>query len=115
MSCKNTEETALVYGPSHINDTVALTKCIDNISRCSLYCYPTHFTLKGRETGLSPPVNISLTVPRWCFFCGSFLLVIRGVPAYTQSTQLRTLIFECPKNKNVLNREKCNKNMPHTG
>ena len=30
---------------------------------------------------------------------------IRGVPAYTQSTQLRTLIFECPKNKNVLNRE----------
>ena len=21
----------------------------------------------------------------------------RGVPAYTQSTQLRTLIFECPK------------------
>ena len=32
----------------------------------------------------------------------------RGVPAYTQSTQLRTSIFECPKNKNVLNREKCN-------
>ena len=31
--------------------------------------------------------------------------VIRGVPAYTQSTQLRTLIFECSKNKNVLNRE----------
>ena len=31
---------------------------------------------------------------------------VRGVPAYTQSTQLRTLIFECPKNKNVLNREK---------
>ena len=30
---------------------------------------------------------------------------VRGVPAYTQSTQLRTLIFECPKNKNVLNRE----------
>ena len=41
--------------------------------------------------------------------------VNRGVPAYTQSTQLRTLIFECPKNKNVLNREKCNKNMPHPG
>ena len=40
---------------------------------------------------------------------------VRGVPAYTQSTQLRTLIFECPKNKNVLNREKCNKNMPHPG
>ena len=38
--------------------------------------------------------------------------VTRGVPAYTQSTQLRTLIFECPKKKNVLNREKCNKNMP---
>ena len=31
------------------------------------------------------------------------------MPAYTQSTQLRTLIFECPKDKNVLNREKCNK------
>ena len=39
----------------------------------------------------------------------------RGVPAYTQSTQLRTLIFECQKNENVLNREKCNKNMPHPG
>ena len=39
----------------------------------------------------------------------------RGVPAYTQSTQLRTLIFESKKNKNVLNREKCNKNMPHPG
>ena len=39
----------------------------------------------------------------------------RGVPAHTQSTQLRTLIFESPKNKNVLNREKCNKNMPHPG
>ena len=25
------------------------------------------------------------------------------MPAYTQSTQLRTLIFECQKNKNVLN------------
>ena len=35
----------------------------------------------------------------------------RGVPAYTQSTQLHTLIFECPQNKNVLNCEKCNKNM----
>ena len=41
--------------------------------------------------------------------------VLRGLPAYTQSTQLRTLIFECPKNKNVLNREKYNKNMPHSG
>ena len=40
---------------------------------------------------------------------------VRGVPVYTQSTQLRTLIFECPKNKNVLNREKFNKNMPHPG
>ena len=39
----------------------------------------------------------------------------RGVPSYTQSTQPRTIIFECPKNKNVLNREKCNKNMPHSG
>ena len=44
-----------------------------------------------------------------------FETVIRGVPAYTQSTQLRTIIFDRPKNKNVLNREKCNKNMPHPG
>ena len=28
---------------------------------------------------LSPPVNISLTVPRRCFFCGSFLLVMLHV------------------------------------
>ena len=50
----------------------------------------------------------------WSF---SYLLlsVNRGVPAYTQSTQLRTLIFECLKNKNVLNREICNKNMPNPG
>ena len=41
MSCKNTEETALVYGPSYLDDTVALTKCIDKIIRCALYCYPT--------------------------------------------------------------------------
>ena len=31
------------------------------------------------ETGLSPPVNISLTIPRRCFFCGSFLLVMLHV------------------------------------
>ena len=37
-------------------------------------------------------------------FC-THVHMTRGVPAYTQSTQLRTLIFECPKNKNVLNRE----------
>ena len=43
------------------------------------------------------------------------VLTIIGVPAYTQSTQLRTLIFECTKYKNVLNREKCNKNMHHVG
>ena len=30
------------------------------------------------------------------------------VPEYTQIKQLRTLIFECPENKNFLNREKCN-------
>ena len=45
MSCKNTEETALVYGPIHLDDTVALTKCIENIIRCALYFYPTHFLL----------------------------------------------------------------------
>ena len=28
-----------------------------------------------------------------------FGVVYRGVPAHTQSTQLRTLIFECPKIK----------------
>ena len=44
-----------------------------------------------------------------------YVLVDRGVPAYTQSTQLRTMIFESPKKKNVLNREKCNKNMSHPG
>ena len=44
-SCKNTEETALVYGPSHLDETVALIKCIDNIIRCALYCYPTHLSL----------------------------------------------------------------------
>ena len=56
----------------------------------------------------------------WNFTASVWALVwphgkCRGVPAYTQSTQLRTLIFEYPKNKNVLNREKCNKNMPHPG
>ena len=31
----------------------------------------------GFETGLSHPVKVfSLTVPRRCFFCGSFLLVM---------------------------------------
>ena len=25
MLCKNTEETALIYGPIHLDDTVALT------------------------------------------------------------------------------------------
>ena len=40
MSCTKTEETALVYGPSRLDDTVALTKFIDNIIRCALYCYP---------------------------------------------------------------------------
>ena len=29
----------------------------------------------------------------------------RDMPAYTQSTQLRTFIFECPKNKKVFNPE----------
>ena len=49
MSCTNTEETALVYGPSHLDDTVALTKFIDNIIRCALYCYPnpSTFLYKG--------------------------------------------------------------------
>ena len=28
-----------------------------------------------------------------------YRMTFRGVPAYTQSTQLRTLIFECPKIK----------------
>ena len=39
----------------------------------------------------------------------------RGVPAYMQSMQLHTLIFEYPKNKNVLNCEKGKKNMPPPG
>ena len=41
-------------------------------------CHMTQYDL-DRETGLSPPVNISLTVPRLCFFCGSFLLVMHHV------------------------------------
>ena len=45
MLCKITEETALIYGPIHLDDTVALTKCIDNIIRFAPYCYPTHFSL----------------------------------------------------------------------
>ena len=45
MSCKNTEATALAYGPIHLDYTVALTKCIDNIIRYALYRYPTHFSL----------------------------------------------------------------------
>ena len=45
MLRKNTEETALINGLIHLDDTVALTKCIDNIIRCALYCYPTHFSL----------------------------------------------------------------------
>ena len=45
MSCKNTEETALLYGPIHLDDTVAFTKCIDNIIRCALYYYPAHVSL----------------------------------------------------------------------
>ena len=45
----------------------------------------------------------------------SLSLMTRGVPAYTQSTQLRTLIFECQKNKIVLNREICNKKRASPG
>ena len=40
-----------------------------------------HMCVKGEagarlvtSTSLSPPVNFLLTVPRRCFFCGSFLL-----------------------------------------
>ena len=36
--------------------------------------------LAHRKTGLSPPVKVFLlTVPRRCFFCGSFLLVMLHV------------------------------------
>ena len=45
MLCQNTEETSLIYGRIHLDDTVALTKCFDNIIRSALYCYPTHFSL----------------------------------------------------------------------
>ena len=47
ISCKNTEETALAYGPIHLDYTVASTLCIDNIIRYALYCYPTHLYYKG--------------------------------------------------------------------
>ena len=65
------------------------------------------------DTQLNP--NLPLHIPATVLCRQRKMYLSRGVPAYTQSTQLRTLIFECPKNKNVLNREKCNKNMPHPG
>ena len=51
------------------------------------------------------------------FVCGDLncRTASRGVPAYTQSTQLRTLIFECPKKYKRLKTRKCNKNLPHPG
>ena len=41
------------------------------------------------------------------FFCHLLIFMTqnRGVPAYTQSTQLRTLIFECPKIKSLKSRK----------
>ena len=45
MSCKNTEETVLAYDPIRFEYKVALTKLIDNMIRCALYCYHTHFSL----------------------------------------------------------------------
>ena len=44
MSCKSTEETVLAYHPIHLDYIVALSKLIDNLIRCALYCYPTHFS-----------------------------------------------------------------------
>ena len=110
MSCKNTEETALVYGPSHLDETVALTKCIYNIIRCALIVTPPTFLYKGRETGLSPPVNIlltpvniSLTIPRWCFFCGSFLLVMLHVDVcYAVASVLCSLVVTCWEKADLL-------------
>ena len=74
----------------------------------TFYCKFVRVTCMLTETTLQTTFYVGhISVP--------LLFQLRGVPAYTQSTQLRTLIFECPKNINVLNREKCNKNMPHPG
>ena len=49
-----------------------------------------------RETDLSPPVNISLTVPRRCFFCGSFLLVMLHVGVCCAVVSIpRNLVVAC--------------------
>ena len=49
----------------------------------------------GMLTGLgkSPPVQVKEP------YGNLDMVTCRGVPAYTQSTQLHTLIFECPKIK----------------
>ena len=60
--------------------------CIDKLgvfhANQTSMCLDPHLNL-GRvwrhKTGLSPPVNISLTVPKRCFFCGSFLPVMLHV------------------------------------
>ena len=46
-----------------------------------LFCFMPQHKNKGlcSETDLSPPVNISLAIPRRCFFCGSFILVMLHV------------------------------------
>ena len=47
------------------------------------------------ETSLSPPVNISLTVPSRYFFCGSFLLVImfQGGTSFVDDLFYLCLVF----------------------
>ena len=47
MLCKNTEDTALVYGLIHLDDTVALTKYIDNIIGVHFIVTPPTFLYKG--------------------------------------------------------------------
>ena len=50
MSCQNTEETVLAYDSIHLDYIVALTKWIENISRCALCCYPPLLSIKSTDT-----------------------------------------------------------------
>ena len=55
--------------------------------RTKLLCVLNHIRNKGevgtyRQTCLNPPVIFLLTVPRQCFFCGSFFLFVILVCLY---------------------------------
>ena len=53
--------------------------------------------------GLSPPVNISLTIPRRCFFCGSFLLLMLHVGVSCAEASVPcSLVITCWKRADLL-------------